>query len=515
MKKVILIAVTFLLPSTSPYALPILDGDKFFASTGLFDSSGWSYTGTLPSSVDAGFKAKNVDTGFFYDELQFSTGRRTMTTTTGNTPSYSLAFRGEFEAETFEAWEDSLLDQSLGNKFDSDVDEIEFPSLGKGIDNEHPIPNNWRSLSGYKNPTGSYAKFDKTFSLSRSYLNPGESGCPRNAGHCRYTESFFKGGANLRAELQAFGSIENIVPFSAQSVNINAKANRITTFVVNNDPLFSGDINGNASSFSLEEEKVNSVDFSFKVNFEDKGVSIEPGVSVRWDGSGNTASFDASYVRRAEMSDFVNVGSADEFIVEVRDDPQLSAGIEGTDFNKAKVLASTGLSTIDAVFKPVFEPVPSGRLSVTEAKEINKDRLLEIPDGGFMDGRFLRFNVGIMNDGFKDITVDDIAISIFDDDVIFDDLLVDFMRDNLNLLLAPGDFFDFAFNVLITADNLNKAIDSFEGDFLELKARGKFNFTDSFGTRASEFDVKFVSEPAAILLMLLGVPLVFSLTRKT
>ncbi len=110
MKKTLLATVAFLLPITSSYALPILENGKFFApsDSNLFSSSGWSYTGTLPSFINAGFKARNVDTGFFVDEEQFVTGRRTMTTTTGSTPAYTLALRGEFERKTFEAWEGSL-----------------------------------------------------------------------------------------------------------------------------------------------------------------------------------------------------------------------------------------------------------------------------------------------------------------------------------------------------------------------------------------------------------------------
>lgn len=510
--------LVILILATPAYALPTLEYGKFFAPSSLFSSSGWAYTGTLPSSVNAGFKARNVDdpicvpfVGCFGGDQQFATGRRTMTTTTGATSAYSLAFRGEFESETFEAWEDSLLDQSLGEKFDSDVDSVQFPAPGSTITNEHPIPDGWQSLNGYANPTGSYAKFDNTFSLSHSYLNAGEFGCPQGAGHCRYTESFFKGGANLEAVLQGSGSIENTVA-GTQSVNINAKANRITTFKVNADPLFSGEINGTASSFSLEEEKVKSIDFSFGGNFKDKSISI--GADVQWDGSGNTSSFDASYVQRVEMSDFVNVGFANEFVVEVRDDPQLTAGIEGTDFFKAKVLASTGLSSIDAVFRPVFQAVESGRLSVKEAEVINKERLLEIPDGGFLNDRFLRFNIGIVNDGFMDITVNDIVISIFDDDVFFNDLLASYMVDNLDLLLSPDEVFNFAFNVDLSAETLNNAVGLFEGDFLELEAIGKFSFSDTFGTRTTEFSARFVPEPNALLLMLLGLSLIFGLQRN-
>ncbi len=207
------------------------------------------------------------------------------------------------------------LDQSNGKKI-SDVDRIDFLTPGKGVTNEHPIPDSWQSANGYKNPTGSFAKFDNTFSLSRTYLNPGESGCPQGAGHCRYTESFFKGGANLNANLQGFGSIENIV-VGAQSVTINAKANRITTFKVNDDPVFSEQINGSASSFSLEEEKVDSVTPFFRLG--EDGASI--GSTVQWNGAGDTATLDASYVQRIVMPDFVNVGFSDQFLVEVRDDP--------------------------------------------------------------------------------------------------------------------------------------------------------------------------------------------------
>ncbi|MBU2706387.1 hypothetical protein KCM76_10335 [Zooshikella marina] len=511
-----------LMPATSSYSLPVLEGNKFFAPSSLFISSDWLYTGTIPSSVDAGFKAKNIDDPIiicvplfgcseFGGDQQFATGRRTMTATDGANPAYTLTFRGEFMGETFEAWEDSLLDQSLGKKFDSDVDSVEFPAPGGAITNEHPIPDEWRSLNGYASPTGSHAKFNKTYSLSHSYINAGEFGCPIDAGHCRYTESFFKGGANLEAMLQGSGSIENVVA-GTQSVNINAKANRITTFKVNDDPVFSGEINGTASSFTLEEEKIKSIDFSFTGNFADKSFTI--GADVQWDGSGDTSSFDASYVRRVEMPDFVSVGFAEEFIVEVRDDPQLTAGIEGTDFFKAKVLASSGMSAIDSVLRPVFEPVESGRLSILNAKVTNKGRLLKIPDSIFLNDRSLQFDIGIINDGFIDIMVNDIAISIFDEDIFFDDLLASFINDNLNFILSPGQMFNFAFNVDVMAGALNDAVDLFEGNYLEFEAIGKFSYSDSFGTRTREFSAIFVPEPRALLFMLVGLTMIFRMKKN-
>lgn len=46
---------------TAAHALPVLADGQFYGSASLFDQSGWSYTGTLPSSVSAGFRAENVD----------------------------------------------------------------------------------------------------------------------------------------------------------------------------------------------------------------------------------------------------------------------------------------------------------------------------------------------------------------------------------------------------------------------------------------------------------------------
>lgn len=270
------------LTPTTTQALPELTGGKFFAPSSLFKASGWSYTGTLPSAFNAGFKAKNIDDDFFGDSgVQYSTGLRSMTSTGGSAPSYTLKFRGEFEARTSEAWETNLLAQSRGTR-QSDIDKMEFPAPGSSITNENPIPGAWSGISGYASPAGNFAQFNQKFSLAKNYLEPGQSGCPlvvspggAKTGHCAFTGAYFKGGANLQAILQGYGSIENVVP-GAQSVSIEAKANRITTFKVNNDPIYSGQINGTAATFNLEEEKVKAVDFSFKGNFKEKASPSAP-----------------------------------------------------------------------------------------------------------------------------------------------------------------------------------------------------------------------------------------------
>lgn len=524
--QVVLFNGAYFLAASAVHALPLLDEGKFFAPASLFTTTGWSYTGTLPSVLNAGFRAKNIDDDWFGDSgVQYVTGNRSMTTTAGAAPSYSLSLRGEFEQNKTEAWDNSLLDQSKGVKQD-DIDKVEFPAPGGTTTNEHPIPENWRSLDGYANPSGSYAKFDQTLTLSRSYLEPGQFGCPQvvspggaKTGHCAFTEAYFKGGANLQASLQGYGSIENIFP-GTQSVNVNAKANRITTFKVNDDALYTGQINGTASSFKLEEEKVNSIDFSFAGNFQEQSISV--GASVQWDGSGNTSNFDASYVQRVEMSDYVNVGRADKYLLEVRDDPQLSAGLSGTNFDKAKVLASSGLSAIDAFLAPVFQPLASSRLVIKDASTFNlKSSRLPIPLGGFKDDLsiFLHFLLG--NEGSIDLVVDGFNFRLFDEDPLFrpfpnfDDLLASITKD-LNFIIPPNSSRELGFFLSVPSSALNSAVDSSDksdGNTLQLAGTGTFQFHDIYGSREKAFALA-IPEPNIIHLFVIGLMLLVSVKKR-
>lgn len=494
--------------STFAQALPILDSNKFFASSTLFQPTGWIYTGTLPGSLDAGFRARNRDPDLVGDSgTQYATGRRRVSVTTGSNPSYTLEFRGEFEAKDSEAWTSSLLDQSKGVR-QVDINKVTFSNIDSGITLEHPIPVNWQSLNGYKNPAGGFAKFDNTFSLSRKYLEPGEFGCPLNSGHCAYTGAYFKGGVNLQANLQGYASVENPYPFFTQSVTIDAKANRITTFKVNSDPLYSGEITGNHSIFNLEEDKVQSLDFSFTANFREQSVSV--GTDVQWDARDETASFDASYVHRVDMPDYVNVGSTDSFLVEVRDDLQLSAGLTGTKFEKAKVLASTSISAIDALFLPVFEPLASGRLVVKDASFFNvKNRYLPIPHGGFTKDLPFYLHFLLANEGSMDLTVDWLNFSLFDEDFFLfsrDDILASINGKQTDWLIRPGVSQSFTVFLPVSVAQLEAADDFLEGPFLELAGLGSFGFHDIYGSRTVNFDLNIseIPEPDTISLLLIA-----------
>jgi len=507
-----------LLPAASLHALPVLEQGKFFAPSSLFTASDWSYTGTLPSSIDAGFKAKNIDDDFFGDSgTQYSTGSRRVTTTTGAAPSYALTFRGEFEPQDSEAWDTSLLAQSNGTLQD-DIDKVEFPNPGGATTNEHPIPPDWRGLQGYANPTGSYAKFDRTFALSRNYLLPGEGGCPitvspggPNTGHCAFTEAYFKGGANLQASLQGNASIENIFP-GTQNVSIDAKANRITTFKVNEAPIFSGDVNGSQANFLLEEEKVNAVDFSFKGDF--KTLTFTVGANVQWDGSGDTSSFDASYVKRVEMPEYENVGLANEYKVEVRDDPQLTAGITGGNFDRASVLALAGLSAIDAVLLPVFQPLASSLLLINEASIVNISDLIPIPPGGFQNDLAVSLLFRLANNGSIDLTLDRLDFDIVDDDGLsfFDDLLASISL-GLNNVIRSNSAIELRFSFLIPRSRLNAADDFFEGNFLELFGSGSFQFHDIYGARERGFVLAAIPEPSTLFLLSFGLFIIAVFTQ--
>lgn len=511
---------------TAAHALPVLADGQFYGSASLFNQSGWSYTGTLPSSVSAGFRAENVDNvcipflGCTDGDKQYASGSRTMSSTAGPSPSYSLTFRGEFETENQEAWEVSLLDQSKG-VLQTDVDRINFVNPGAGVTNEHPIPAGWQSLTGYANPAGSYAQFDKSYALTRSYLLPGEAGCPLTVGAagtrtgvCSYVGAYFKGGADLSATLQGYGSIENTYAGS-QSVTVAAKADRITTLLVNGSSVATGSVNGSAASFSLEEERVKSVDFSFSGSFASKTISV--GANVTWDGRGETSTLDASYVSPVRMDDYAFVGKADSYTVQLRDTPSLSAGLTGTDFYKASVLASTGLSAIDSSLLPVYQPVAGGNLSVRSVGLLrnNLKRLLRVPLGGFDTGILDFMQIVVTNDGSLDLTLDGIDLSLLDEDLepfFPDDVLAAFTR-GYSFVIHPDEMLVFTVPIDVTAASLNAADDFVEGAFLELAGAGTLAYHDVNGARTVAFDLK-IPEPASGALVALGVSGLLGMARR-
>lgn len=502
-----------MLCSSMAYAFPALPDGQFFGSASAFQASEWSYSGTLPSSLNAGFRAENVDNfcvpfiGCTDGDKQYSNGSRSISTTTGASPAYTLSFRGEFETENQEAWEVSLLDQSKG-KLQTDVDRVNFVNPGAGVTNEHPIPSAWQSLNGYANPDGSYAQFDKTYQLAQKYLLPGESGCPltfgalgTRTGVCSYTAAYFKGGADLSATIQGSGSIENTYPGS-QSVTVDAKANRITTLFVNGSDVATGVVNGSTTSFSLEEERVRSVDLSFSGSFQNQTLSV--GVKTTWDGRGETSSIESSYVTPVRMSDYEYVGKSDSYLVQVRDTPQLGAGLSGTDFYKASVLASSGLSAVSSSLLPVYQPVAGGRLVVKDAHLMQSKHSpqLRIPQGGFASDFTDTLRIVLSNEGSLDLTLDGFDFVLEDDDVLFDDTLTT-IKQSLDRVMRPDETIELVYFIRAPASSLNAADGLLEGDFLELIGDGAFTYHDINGTRTAAFSM-FVPEPPMYALLLMG-----------
>lgn len=497
--------------SSSAIALPTLSNNQFFGDPSLVSSTNWAYTGTLPSGFDAGFRAQNVDDDFFGDSgTQYSNGRRSMGTSTGLSPAYTLRFGGSFERQRSEAWRTDLLSQSKGTR-QVDIEHVRFPSPGANVTNEHPIPSGWQGLTGY-GVQGLSAQFEKTMSVARKELEPGRLGCPAfvspggaRTGHCAFTGAYFRGGASLSAALQGQGSVENFFPvLSDKSVTIDAKSNRTTNFIVNGAPVYSGTVNGSATSFKLVKDKINAVDLKF--NFDFKNLKASVGANLQWDGAGNTASFDASYVRRTEMPDFQDVGRAEKYVVKVRDEPQLSAGITGTNFDHASVLASAGLSGLDATILPVFQPLASGRLVVKDASPFKlKSPYLPIPSRGFTSDLPITLHFLLANEGAMKLQIDRFKFSMIDDDFLFfpDDLLATVTRD-LDFALMPDTTLDLAIGLILPRDKLNAAVDFLEGSTLELAGTGTFTFHDTFGTRTVDFNLA-VPEPGTLALALLAL----------
>lgn len=502
---------------TAAHALPVLGNGQFFGAASLFSQSDWAYSGTLPASLRAGFRAENIDNfcvpfiGCTDGDKQYANGSRTMTTTIGASPSYSLSFRGEFETENQEAWEISLLDQSKG-VLQTDVDRVRFVSPGTGVASEHPIPNDWQSLTGYANPAGTYAQFDKVYTLSKSYLDPGTAGCPLTVGAagtktgvCDFVGAYFKGGADLTATLQGYGSIENTY-VGSQSVTVTAKADRITTLLVNGSSVATGTVNGSAASFSLEEERVNAVDFRFSGSFASQ--SISAGATVTWDGRGETSTLDASYVSPVRMAEYEFVGNVNSYTVQLRDTLSMSAGLTGTDFYKASVLASTGLSAIDSSLLPVYQAVAGGHLAV-KSVGLLRNRLrpqLAVPAGGFQSGILDFMQFVLTNDGSLDLTLDGVEFALVDEDFepfFRNDVLASVMRD-YSFTIRPDELLVFTLPIDISADRLNAANDFLDGGFLELAGSGVLAYHDVNGSRTVAFDLT-IPEPTTLILAALGM----------
>lgn len=197
-------------------------------------------------------------------------------------------------------------------------------------------------------------------------------------------------------------------------------------------------------------------------------------------------------------------GVPSEYLVQVRDDPQLSAGIGGTDFYRASVLASTSLSAIDAFLAPVFEPLASSRLVVKKGVITNSGSPnLKIPTGGFQDDLPLYLQFLLSNEGSIDLTVDGIDFGFFDRDFFLDDRLGR-LQQSLSTVIHPNSMATLDLFLLIPRSLLNRAVDLFEGDYLELAGLGAFTFHDDFGTREKEFAVT-IPEPQTLALVLIAL----------
>ncbi len=247
--------------------------------------------------------------------------------------------------------------------------------------------------------------------------------------------------------------------------------------------------------------RASAVDFKFAFNFS--SLQLDLGANVQWDGRGETSSFNASYNQRVQMSDFVNAGRADSYRIEFRDEAQVLAGITGRGFNNADVLASAGVSSIDAALMPVYQPLASSLLTVLDASTFNiKSASLAIPPGGFQDDVDVFLHFLVANEGSVSMTLDGYTLAMFDDDFLFDDLIGSFSR-TLNFVIPAGGRYEFGGLITLSRADLNGAVDFGEGGFLELFGRGVFRFHDVFGSREKDFRLT-IPEPGSLGLVLLG-----------
>jgi len=498
--------------SASAQGLPTLADGKFFSSATSFSSAGWAYSGTLPQSFAAGFRARNDEDDCVFCERQYANGYRTMTTVVGPSPSYQLKIGGSFESEQFEGWSTSLLDQSRSHVWHGDVDRVRQVTPLGGLTQEAPINSAWQGTTGYANsPTAGFAAFSQTFTLTRPYLQPDEGNCPLfvspgvRTGHCGFVDAMFFGGATLQAGLAGHASIANTWA-GTQTVSLDAMSNRTTTFTVNGLPLVAGSVAGTAQSFNLIEEKVSAADFKFGFNFNT--LQLDLGANVKWDGQGEASAFNASYNQRVQLGQFASVGRADTYAIQFRDEAQLMAGITGRGFNSADVEASAGVSSIDALLRAVYQPMASGHLKVVDAStyQIKSPNLL-IPAGGFVQDLDVLLHFQVANDGSAPLTLDGLDLEMFDTDPFLDDFLGALRLVNLGVLIPVGSGYEFSAMIRLPHALLNAASDLLEGNYLELMGKGKFHFSDVFGQRDVDFTLA-VPEPGSaglVALALLGV----------
>ncbi len=526
-KNIVLISL-FITQTYSYAALPTLDTNQFFAPSSLFNKSEWVYTGTLPNALNAGFLAVNIDDDLFGNDRTYSTGNRSINTRAGTRPGYSFSFFGKFEGGGSQVWNSSLLDQSKGLKQSDDldyVDQLAFPDPHEtffshsdySITNEHPIPENWQSLTGYANPAGSYAKFDQTFNLSKNFLEPGEYGCTVSGADtgCAFIGAYFNGGVKLMASMLGTGVMNNNNQAGIQSLDIDLKANRTTTFKVNNDTIYSGEIHGTADTFSLKEGENTPVDFEFTGSFDGEDIPLHAEIGfrpVQWEGTEGKSWFEDFYVDDVVMTEYEYVGLSNQYHIEVQDNPQLSLGITGADFDSAKAWAGIGINDISTTLVPVFQAVPASRLVVKQATIFGMNDELPIPTGGF-DRKNATLYFLLENDGSIDLTLDHLDFSLVDkDDPLFpisDDLLRKINTD-INRTIPPLSTLALAYNLTIPESNLNSAIDFLEGQFLEPTGSGVFSFHDIYGSRDRKFSATVsesatAPEPGIIFLLISGI----------
>ena len=515
---------------SNAYSIPIppaLSAGSFFASSDLIALSPWQYTGTLPIETK-GFTAvshEECDTRLFGRcifplrlEEQSTTGGRSLIVNQGANPSYEQKLTGAFNTDVFEVWDGSLLDKSK----EVTQDDVESVSFNAG--DEHPIPLAWQSAYGYQTPIGGYAAFSTSLQPKSVFFDPGQYNCPlATLGQCQLQSLYLAAGANIESSLSGNVNLSDNVSDifdSTELATIQVAADRLTSLVVNNETVFSNQVDGSAQNFELEENTIKKIAFEVGATASTGGVTVYAKANPEWSGQGDTSSFAANYSSRNAFKDipFIDAGLRNTYSLQIKDDPGLIAGIIGNNFTSATVSSSVGMSGLEVFTRPVAQPLASGNLAPTFAsgggfiqplRITNKSSSLAIPSGGFSSGDTFNLSTQVRNSGAIDISIDSIFGNIFDADIFGDDLLASFHRPFSGLTIHPGSSTSFLTPISIAQSALNAATRdgffNFEGDFLDLIGNGGITFTDVFGTRTKEYQIATVDTPPSFFMMLVGI----------